>query len=102
MRRLLRLGLAVSVALALVWLARTPDAPLDRTHIDSGVVRQVRPVLQLIYSDEQGRTARALVDAARYSQFVQDAVRQLEADRLSLRDGVAARIGAGAAPSFAA
>jgi hypothetical protein len=83
------------------WFWPAPfDDPVDRTRISSGVTRMAPVVLQLAYTDVDGRTARVLVDAERYSAFVQRSVVVLEDHRVALGGALAERVAARTAPAF--
>lgn len=96
-----RLALLLALVLAGWWLwpSQTQDST-DRTRISAGVTRQQPVVLQLAYTDAEGRRERVLVDAERYSAFVQRAVETLESARVAGGETMQARAESQTAPVF--
>ncbi len=73
----------------------------DRSAADAGVRAEVRPQVLLVYRNRDGRRVRVLVDEARFSTFVREQVRNLEATRIALRSEVPRLTGAATEPVFA-
>ena len=57
----------------------------DESRLDSGVHTQVPPRVALTYRERDGESVRVLVDAARYSAFVDEYAQTLEAAEVRLR-----------------
>jgi hypothetical protein len=98
-----RLALCLALVLAGWWLwpGQTQDSA-DRTRISAGVTRQQPVVLQLAYTDNEGRRERVLVDAERYSVFVRRAVETLESARVAGGQAMTARAESRTLASFEA